>query len=229
MQRIEPIGWDSQERTYYVLDDNRLYRQTDRPLPVIAAKPKKNSKKFKAAARASKRRRVSEPEDGNGADHEDDSEAAAAQVEDDDSFGGKTWECIAITLDQYNNSMEPFRRSRDPNEKILYKQFVTHILPVVEKAEESQRRKAEKRHRELLNMEKLATAKRSSRIAGKLEKQKEEEEAAEAERKRWAEQAMAMSQQEKMKKMEQASHKSRFAFGTVMLMSPGTGVPDFDS
>ena len=28
-QRIEPTGWDSRERTYFVLDDNRLYRVTE--------------------------------------------------------------------------------------------------------------------------------------------------------------------------------------------------------
>jgi hypothetical protein len=58
-------------------------------------------------------------------------------------------------------------------------------LPVIEKAEEKQKKNARKQ-KELLNLQKLATAKRSSRIASKLDKEREEQEAAEAERKRRA-------------------------------------------
>ncbi len=58
-------------------------------------------------------------------------------------------------------------------------------------------------------MEKLATAKRSSRIAGKAERQKEEAEAAEAERKRQSDLAMAKKEQERLNKLERVSATCR--------------------
>lgn len=200
---MEPTGWDADERTYFLLDDNRLYRRTDpEPPPPPAPKPKKNSKKAKALARAEKRRKLA---GGDAADATNGGEAdgatSAPAIEDDD-FGGFKWECLAITLDEYHTFMESIQRSKDPNEQVLYGRLRDEILPVVEKAEEEQRRKMAKKEKELRNMEKLATAKRSSRIASKTEKQKEEAEAAEAERKRLAELAMARREQERLNKLE---------------------------
>jgi hypothetical protein len=42
------------------------------------------------------------------------------------------------------------------------------VLPVIVKAEEDQQRKNARKEKELLTLQKLATAKRSSRIASKL-------------------------------------------------------------
>ncbi|KAH0112546.1 hypothetical protein KCU82_g24220, partial [Aureobasidium melanogenum] len=55
--RIEELGWDSQDRSYFVLDDDRLYRRTDAPLPPAPApKPKAKAKSRKSrGSRASKR------------------------------------------------------------------------------------------------------------------------------------------------------------------------------
>ncbi|KAI9864903.1 MAG: hypothetical protein M1813_002674 [Trichoglossum hirsutum] len=201
--RIEPAGWDAKERTYFILDDNRLYRRTDPPPPPLPApKPKKNSKKAKAAARASKRRKVSEisPEEGDGPGEGD---LGGAEAEDaDDSFGGMKWECVAVTLEQFKEFIESVRRSRHPDEKELHDVLVADVLPVLEKQAEERKKKEARRERELQALEKLATAKRSSRIASKLEKQKEEEEAIEAERKRHADLIMARKEQEMLKKME---------------------------
>ncbi|KAI9738941.1 MAG: hypothetical protein M1818_005255 [Claussenomyces sp. TS43310] len=202
--RIEPFGWDSEDRTYIVLDDNRLYRQTEPPPPPpVAAPPKKNSKKAKAAMRASKRRKLSEAvmsedEDKIGHAHEKHDQTN----EEDDGLGGMKWECLAVTLEELNSFIASIERSRDPNEKMLRKRIADDLLPLLEKQEESRRRKEAQKQRELLNLEKLATAKRSSRIAGRLEHQKQEEEAREAERKRQAETAMAKKEQEKWVKLE---------------------------
>jgi hypothetical protein len=203
-QRIEPAGWDAKERTYFILDDNRLYRRTDLPPPPLPApKPKKNSKKAKAAARASKRRKVSEvvPEsEGDLAEEE----LGRPEIEGvDDGFGGMKWECVAVTLEQFNEFIESIRRSRHPDEKELHDVLVADVLPVLEQQAEERKRKEIRRERELLALEKLATAKRSSRIASKLEKQREEEEATEAERKRQTDLIMARREQEMLKKMEQ--------------------------
>lgn len=202
-QRIEPFGWDSDDRTYIVLDDNRLYRRTDPlPPPPPAAKLKKNSKKAKAAARASKRRKVSEAVESEAEPMDDTEDQASNEKEEYDGFGGMTWECIAVTLDDFNTVLASFEKSKDPNEKILRKRIVDDLLPLLEKQEEARKRKAAQKERELLNLEKLATAKRSSRIAGKMEQQKQDEEARENERKRQAELVMAKKEQEKWLKLE---------------------------
>ncbi|KAG4432218.1 hypothetical protein IFR05_012299 [Cadophora sp. M221] len=201
--RIEPFGWDSEDRTYIVLDDNRLYRRTDPPPPPPAAKPKKNSKKSKASRRASKRRRVSEAVESE-TEQVDEAEAENNDTaeKEDDGFGGMVWECIAVTLDEFNTFTASMDKTRDANEKVLRSRIVDDVLPLLEKQEESRKRKQAQKERELLNLEKLATAKRSSRIAGKMEMQKHEDEQREAERKKAAEIAMAKKEQEKWQKLE---------------------------
>lgn len=202
--RIEPFGWDAEDRTYIVLDDNRLYRQTDPPPPPPpAAKPKKNSKKGKAARRASKRRKVSETVESEAEPMEEgDTTEIHAEEPEDDGFGGMKWECLAVTLDEYTTFITSLEKSKDPNEKILRKRIVDGVLPLLEKQEEARKRKQAQKERELLNIEKLAHAKRSSRIAGKMEQHKQEEEAREAERKKHTELAMARKEQEKWLKLE---------------------------
>ncbi|CZR60907.1 related to nasopharyngeal carcinoma susceptibility protein LZ16 [Phialocephala subalpina] len=201
--RIEPFGWDSEDRTYFVLDDNRLYRRTDPPPPPPPArKPKKNSKKAKAASRASKRRKISEPAETDAEPTEDDNNGEQAAEKEDDGFGDMVWECLAVSLDEFNAFTASIEKSRDPNEKTLRKRIVDDVLPLLEKQEEARKRKQAQKERELLNLEKLATAKRSSRIAGKMEQHKQEQEAREAERKRETELAMAKKEQEKWLKLE---------------------------
>jgi len=159
--RIEPFGWDSEDRTYIVLDDNRLYRRTDPPPPPPPApKPKKNSKKGKASRRASKRRKVSEAVESE-TEQADDAEPEDNGIveKEDDGFGGMVWECIAVTLDEFNAFTASLDKTRDANEKVLRKRIVDDVLPLLEKQEESRKRKQAQKERELLNLEKLATAK----------------------------------------------------------------------
>lgn len=209
VQRIEEVGYDKKERLYFVLDDNRLYRQTDPPPPPPPApKPKANSRRGKAAARANKRRKTMEAAgliiDGDG------DAGGVATIEGngdtiaDDGFGGRRWECIAINLAQYREFLGTIEKSRDEDEKALHARITTEVLPVIEKAEESQLRKMARKQKEMINMQKLATAKRSSRLASKMEKEREEQEALEAERRRKADLLEAKKDQERQKKMEEA-------------------------
>lgn len=99
-------------------------------------------------------------------------------------------------------SPTPCKKSRDPNEKILRKRVIEDVLPLLEKQEEARRRKAAQREKELLNIEKMAHAKRSSRIRDKAEHQKQEDEAREAERRKQADLLMAKKEQEKWQKLE---------------------------
>lgn len=209
---MEEYGWDRDERAYYLLDDDRLYRRTEPPLPPAPkAKPKANSKKAQAARRrASKRQRIEESEEADAEDtvvqddadkHEHDNQGtpSGASV---DTLGGYVWECVAITLSDYQDLVSSFKKTKDPNEQDLRDRLVAEVMPVIEASEEKQRRKIERRERELLAMEKMQHAKRSSRIAGKTEREKAEREAAEAEQKRAADLVAARRDQEKQDQMD---------------------------
>lgn len=199
---MEEIGYDAQERLYFVLDDNRLYRRTDPPIPPpVASKPKANSKKGRAAARASKRRKVVEEDDDEegGVSHVSDQTEVTAGDEEN-TFAGRKWECIAVTLPEYRDFLSTLK-TRNPDEKYLHKHITDEVLPIVSKAEEAQLRKQQKMAREMQTLEKLATAKRSSRLAGKQEREQAEREAAEAERKRKADLEAALRDQERQKNM----------------------------
>ncbi|ORY62290.1 uncharacterized protein BCR38DRAFT_410722 [Pseudomassariella vexata] len=202
--RIEPYGWDSDDRTYFLLDDDRLYRMTEAPPPSAEWKPKKNSKKAKAAARAAKRRRVSRSSTANieDADGGSESEGEKPAEPGDDGLGGAKWECIAVTLKEVRAFLNNIRKTRDDNEKILRDRIEEGLVPILEKYEESRKRKALQREKELLNLEKLAHAKRSSRLANKQEQQKYEEQARQEEQRRFAEEAAARKAEQKRLKME---------------------------
>lgn len=138
------------------------------------------------------------------------SAAAAEEASDDETKGNEEssspewkWECLCVTLAEYQDFMETIRKSKDPDEKYLRKQIEDHVLPLLEKAEEAQQRKRQKREKELLNMQLLAGAKRSSRIAAKEEREKAEREAAEAARKKEADLAEARKEQARQQQSEQ--------------------------
>lgn len=119
-----------------------------------------------------------------------------------DTFGGFTWECLAITLKDYEGLCESFAKSKDPNEKALKDRIVEEVIPILQTSEERQRRKMERRERELMMMEKMVGAKRSSRLADKHDKERREAEAVETDRKRHAELAAAHRDQERQEQME---------------------------
>lgn len=202
--RIEPYGWDSKDRTYYLLDDDRLYRMTDAPPPTATWKPKKNSKKAKAAARSAKRRRLSRSAATNTDDGDEEPEAEPEDdpEPEDDGLGGAKWECIAVTLPEVNAFLATIRKTRDENEKVLRDRIEEGLVPILEKQEESRKRKAQARERELLNLQKMATAKRSSRLAGKAEQQKQEQQSRDEEERRRKEEAASKKEDMKRQNLE---------------------------
>lgn len=232
---MEPLGWDKEDRSYYVLDDNRLYRRTDErvapPSPVTKpkakpkskAKPKPNAPRTRGT-RSSKRRKVNESEeeeeeveeqpeadettmDDTMMTNADETKAAMDGEEQGYGFTGKTWELIAITLDDYQEFLSTIFRSRDPNEKLLRARLEEDVLPIIEKRAEAIRQKQLKKLRELENVQKLATAKRSSRLAGKAEKEAQEREEREAEEKKQADLRMAREEQARQLRIEEVRHR----------------------
>ncbi|KAL3464768.1 hypothetical protein BJX64DRAFT_89743 [Aspergillus heterothallicus] len=202
--RIEEVGYDRQGRYYYILDDNRLYRRTDPPLPPPKpAKSKSKSKRKSArAVRASKRRKVT----GHDYDAESDEDNTEPIEETADPFSEMKWECIAITLDNYRDFLDSIRSTRDADEKVLRDRIEEQVLPIIEQEEAAQERQKVKREKELVNLQLLAGAKRSSRLAQKSEKERQEREAIETAQKREEELAAARKEEERLKKMETERH-----------------------
>lgn len=130
------------------------------------------------------------------------SEAGAPVEVEEDGLGGMKWECVAVTLDEVREFLSTIQKSKDPNEKVLCSQIQEHLVPILEKQEESRKRKQLQREKELLNLEKMAHAKRSSRIATKMEHQKMEERAREEEQKRREEEAARRKEDLQRVKME---------------------------
>lgn len=193
------MGYDRKGRSYYVLDDNRLYRRTDPPLPSKPVKSRPVAKSARAM-RASKRRKLS----GAAAFYGDSDEDNDEYDEEADAYTGEfEWECVAVTLAEYRQFVDSIRKTKDPNEKILRDSLLEHTLPFMESIEEGQERKKAKRDKELLNLQLLAGAKRSSRIASKADRERHEREEIEAIRRQEAESAAAAKEQEKQRKMEE--------------------------
>ncbi|KFA51807.1 hypothetical protein S40293_05858 [Stachybotrys chartarum IBT 40293] len=196
--RIEPYGWDSEDRTYFVLDDNRVYRLTESaptPAPLYAKR-----KAHRAGRRSSKRRRgvsMGDPET-------DLAEDEGAHQPLDDGLGGMAWQCLAVSLEDVRTLLQTFDRTRDENEKTLRKQLENHLIPILERQEASRKRKELQREREQLNMAKMANAKRSSRLAGKAERRHQEESAKEEEQRLRAAEAAARHEELQQRRMEQA-------------------------
>jgi hypothetical protein len=200
---MEPFGWDRHDRTYFVLDDNRIYRLTDAPL--AAAKPKKNTQKARAAARARKRRRVSALLDSDaeeGGDEATENEADRGAKKEEDELGGMKWECVAVSLEEVNQFLDSIKKTTNANERILRDQIQDHLVPILASLEERRKKREREREREMLNLAKLANAKRSSRIANRVEHQKQEEVAREEEQKRLVEEAAARKAEQLRRKME---------------------------
>ncbi|KAL1894990.1 hypothetical protein Cpir12675_003449 [Ceratocystis pirilliformis] len=206
--RIEPYGWDSEDRSYYVLDDNRLYRMTDAPESTPPpSKSKKSHKSLRPGGRSSKRRRVGQATGVDSADAEEE-DAASESISDDaaqpvdDGLGGAKWECIAVGYSEVMSFLATLQKTKDENEKILRDQIKCHLLPILEKQENSHKRKQQQRNKELENLSKMANAKRSSRLAVKQEQKTMEENAKEKERIQHENQAKARKEEQIMLKRE---------------------------
>ncbi|KAJ5183649.1 hypothetical protein N7492_001265 [Penicillium capsulatum] len=193
--RIEEFGYDREGRAYYVLDDNRLYRRTDPPIPTTQRPKKKPKSRSSRNSRASKRASRAAVEEETEEENQDPADSATGDPE-------PKWECVAVTLTEYNEFLDTIRKSKDPDEKGLRSQIEEHVLPLLEKAEEALQRKRMKREKEELALHMIAGAKRSSRLAGKFEKERAEREAAEAARKHEADLAEARREQAKQEQRE---------------------------
>lgn len=198
MQNIHPYGWDRHDRTYFLFSPERLYRRTDPPIPepeTKTTKAKYTSKKGKTqrrGGRTSKRRKIEESEEDDTAMGEADETMDEPKAEDEttmahveeaedptqlNTFGDYKLECIAITLDEYNEFLGTIEKSKDQNERNLKDRVKEEVLPALLRQEESRQRKIQERLRAVQMEQKMLGAKRSSRLQHKAEeKEKEAEE-----------------------------------------------------
>ncbi|RPB28259.1 hypothetical protein L211DRAFT_370064 [Terfezia boudieri ATCC MYA-4762] len=173
--RVEPCGFDSQDNTYFLLDDNRLYQRTPMKIP-STTKSQKNPKK--SAARPSKRRRLTNGQFGDDEQETPEDDPEKVMLE------SMKWTCVCATIKEYQQFIEKWKKSKDQNERALRSYLIDDVLPVLHMAEEEKKREEASRQRQLAIEAAVANRKRSSRIDAKLARQREEEERAEAERKR---------------------------------------------
>lgn len=117
-----------------------------------------------------------------------------------------TWECIAVTSEDYKSFLDSLRNTRDADEKILRNRIEEQVMPIIEQEEMAHERQKAKREKEMFNLQLIAGAKRSSRLAEKTEKERHDREAIEAEYKREADLAAARRDEERLKKMETDRH-----------------------
>ncbi|ORZ04388.1 hypothetical protein BCR41DRAFT_401061 [Lobosporangium transversale] len=157
--RVDPIGYDAMDRTYWLFDDNRLYRENPLPKkntkateqPIVPSKAKakvKTAVELRRGTRRSTRgqraEEILEPE-------------PEPEFETPPITPGVQWEPICITKEEWEDFAKIFHRSKHSDEKALYALINNDILPKVL----SDFREKEKEREKL---EAIANRKRSSRI-----------------------------------------------------------------
>lgn len=218
---MDHCGYDRHGNTYYILDDNRLYRRT--PFKEAATPTRKKAQPKQHKGR--KRRRVSaatEEFDGN------------TKVDE-----GMKWSCICITLQEWEPFVAGLKGSKDEDESALYKYLNKEVLPEIRRAEDVclqvqllesewltgtqfqlKQKKLLDQEKDQQKIEAVANRKRSSRIGEKMARRKEEEEgAAEA---RIREELLRKAQTEERKKYRVNNPPSPCEIPRVLTHTLGT-------
>ncbi|KAF8941584.1 hypothetical protein EDD21DRAFT_138530 [Dissophora ornata] len=156
--RVDPIGHDARDRTYWLFDDNRLYRENP--------PHKNNAKTSKQAPPPPKTTSVPSPRRGTrrstrGQKTDDSPEPELeSEFETPPITPGVAWEPVCITKHEWEEFSKLFRRSKHPDEKALHKFVNNDILPKVLGDFKEKEKEREK-------LEAIANRKRSSRIVVK--------------------------------------------------------------
>jgi hypothetical protein len=156
---VDPVGFDTEGNTYYLLDDNRLYMRDIPDLP--SEKPTTNKKKYRGKKR--KRGRIIESEESE----------SPAPVEPNE---GSTWHVICVTMDDWTTFISRMKKSRNPDEKALYRHLHENVLPTLLEEEKQRQRQREAKEQEFLREQAYASRKRSTRLVQKEEADKVREE-----------------------------------------------------
>ncbi|KAG0051855.1 hypothetical protein BGZ83_003256 [Gryganskiella cystojenkinii] len=126
--RVEPIGYDAHERTYWFFDDNRVYRENPQP--------KKNTRKPKPSMPPPpKPKAAPEPRRGTRRSGRHNLEASPEpepepEHETPPITPGVEWEPVCITRQDWEEFANIFKRSKHPDEKALHT-YINQVLPEV--------------------------------------------------------------------------------------------------
>ncbi|RKP34904.1 hypothetical protein BJ085DRAFT_33754 [Dimargaris cristalligena] len=165
--RVLPLGFDSQGRTYWLFDDNRLYREHQPPVVSAAITP---SSKSKASRRKPQRaRRVTE---SAGIQRENTVGESAIDsknwVAQDNLVNGR-WEMMLCSLEDWETGSALIKKPRSADERFLLQRLHDDIMPqIVGELKAKEKRKATE--------DALRQRKRSSRIQIKQFRQMDERE-----------------------------------------------------
>ncbi|KAF9116445.1 hypothetical protein BGX27_002477 [Mortierella sp. AM989] len=155
--RVDPIGHDAHDRTYWLFDDNRLYRENP--------PPKKNNKSTKQATAPPlpKPKPVPAPRRGTRRSMRGHKAEESPEPEQEQEFEtppitpGVEWEPVCISQLEWEEFAKLFQRSKHPDEKALHALVNRDILPKVLGDFKEKEKEREK-------LEAIANRKRSSRI-----------------------------------------------------------------
>lgn len=118
---MDHCGYDRHGNTYYILDDNRLYRRT--PFKEATAPPRKKVQPKQPKGR--KRKRVSATV-----------EQSTWSTPTDGVNEGMKWSCVCITLQEWEPFVAGLGSSKYEDESALYKYLDREVLPEIRRAED---------------------------------------------------------------------------------------------
>lgn len=144
--RVNPIGWDAQSRTYYLFDDNRLYRESEMVGDGEMMKKQRNRRRnwSKSSRSPTKSIITTTQVDGDETKGErenkelDDSnnEKDGSKVEeeddiDDDEKDGIIWELVCSTREEWEFFFQSLESSTNKYERSMYRFIDEHVLKKV--------------------------------------------------------------------------------------------------
>ncbi|KAK9455494.1 hypothetical protein V1511DRAFT_468457 [Dipodascopsis uninucleata] len=210
--RVDPVGWDSEGKVYYLLDDNRLYSRYDPPeeLKKSSKKKKRRSSAWSSGpTRRSKRRRTT---DGSLFDDQEEQDDLSLQQDSQESIltrqayssmdQDSVWTCVCANYAEWTTFVKELTAITKDKTKLSERDFLQfvkkEIMPVIESIEQERVKDEENKLKEIEKLRIYESRKRSSRIESLADRKKHEEEIiAERERK------------EQERQRQKAEHKKR--------------------
>ncbi|KAG0163810.1 hypothetical protein DFQ28_011160 [Apophysomyces sp. BC1034] len=120
--RVDPIGYDAKGSSFWLFDDNRLYKETPQPKPKPASQ--KAKQKHKPARRSQRRNTRS-----------NDGDLPVVSEEEADNNGDEEiwmpWKLICLTSEDWEKLPEKFANSIHLDEQRFHRSLVNDVLPKV--------------------------------------------------------------------------------------------------
>ncbi|KAI9493058.1 hypothetical protein BDB00DRAFT_872775 [Zychaea mexicana] len=193
--RVEPIGYDAKGSSFWLFDDNRLYKET--PEPKRKKSQKKNARKPRPRPKGTRR-----------SSRHSSAKADEAEEEEEEIENWVPWKLVCLTKHDWNKFPQKYENSNNLDEQRFYDLLVNDVLPKVVPV-------MREHEDELKKKEALANRKRSSRIMYKeLAALEQEQQVAkvlqgEASRKSSRREEMARKREEELKVKEAKAREDR--------------------